>query len=315
MIMSFRHIAPLLLLGALLLWAGTARSQTLGSAGGLDPARYGPMAVGDTWTYAREAASVEGTRTCPSRTVTGYERLTVLRDTTINGVPHRIAACQRFSADGAPGGTDLLALRVDGRARYGRRLVDGGGCAFVGPPADAYSTYEESGAADVEVAGTPLRVDGVLRQSQAGATGHDEYTSWTFVADLGAIAFLYHDDAQRTMETYCREDALRLVHASVGGVEVGAQAVRSESAPPGPVGLAVDVAPQPAREGITVRLAGPAPRDVRVELLDLLGRRVRQWDGPQGLGRPLRVAGVPAGLYVIRVTTGGAAGTARVVLL
>ena len=85
-----------------------------------------------------------------------------------------------------------------------------------------------------------------------------------------------------------------------------------------PLGLAVSVAPNPSRGRTTVRFTLDAAGPVRVEVLDVLGRRARAVElGARGAGahaEPFDLGGLAPGLYVVRVRAGGAAGTARVVI-
>ncbi|MFN8177121.1 MAG: PQQ-dependent sugar dehydrogenase [bacterium] len=92
--------------------------------------------------------------------------------------------------------------------------------------------------------------------------------------------------------------------------------------------VALRVAPNPSRAGVgvTVRLRGGTTGEVRVEILDAAGARVRtiehasaaageasmQWDGKDAAGRL-----VPGGVYLVRVTSalGGVVGVGKVTLL
>ena len=85
--------------------------------------------------------------------------------------------------------------------------------------------------------------------------------------------------------------------------ELGAVASEGESGDPVPEGLGL-VYPNPAAGAATVGLTVYTERDVRVELLDVLGRRVRLL--ADGLFAPgtyevrVETAGLPAGTYVVR---------------
>ena len=88
---------------------------------------------------------------------------------------------------------------------------------------------------------------------------------------------------------------------------------------PEPDGLRLRVGPNPARGGATVRVGLDRTLEVRVDLVDLLGRRVRTlFVGTVEAGAeravPIRPGGLPSGVYVVRATTASASATARVVL-
>ena len=78
-------------------------------------------------------------------------------------------------------------------------------------------------------------------------------------------------------------------------------------------GVALDVRPNPLGRAGTLVLTLPAPAEARVDVLDLLGRRVAQLHvGPLGAGEhavPLDLTALPAGAYVVRAGVGGAVRT------
>jgi hypothetical protein len=111
---------------------------------------------------------------------------------------------------------------------------------------------------------------------------------------------------------------LTLTDASVPDL---AECAEILTTPPGPApdGLRLRVGPNPARGGTTVRVGPDRTLEVRVDLLDLLGRRVRTlFVGTVAAGTervvPIRPGGLPAGAYVVRASTASASATARVVL-
>ncbi|MGI4862300.1 MAG: endonuclease [Janthinobacterium lividum] len=68
----------------------------------------------------------------------------------------------------------------------------------------------------------------------------------------------------------------------------------------------LELYPNPATGRVSVRLPGAATRPATVEVLDALGRSVRQLTTTLGDATPaaLELAGLPAGLYAVRVSTG-----------
>lgn len=111
------------------------------------------------------------------------------------------------------------------------------------------------------------------------------------------------------------------VSASLGGaVSFGAMASLGScltSADGGPAhaadGLALSVFPQPARDRFTVAFDLPDVGDAKVELLDVAGRRLAEWDVPAGAGRrrltgslrEIRSPGAANGVLFVRVRAGG----------
>ncbi|RZK24082.1 MAG: T9SS type A sorting domain-containing protein [Hymenobacter sp.] len=77
-------------------------------------------------------------------------------------------------------------------------------------------------------------------------------------------------------------------------------AVRNNSAP-----AMLALYPNPATGRVSLRLPGAPTRPATVEILDALGRSVRQLSTPIGEATPATVelAGLPAGLYAVRVST------------
>ncbi len=109
-----------------------------------------------------------------------------------------------------------------------------------------------------------------------------------------------------------------LRYARVGGVEYGVQAFPSALAEGPGRSLSVRLGPSLASHRamlvVNARPSGPA----RVEVVDLLGRRVLALDRPLSAGRqsvPLDVSGLAPGAYVVRVAAGGEVGTARLTVV
>jgi uncharacterized membrane protein len=84
--------------------------------------------------------------------------------------------------------------------------------------------------------------------------------------------------------------------------------IATDPAPEGRIdALALSAYPNPTRASATAGIALPEASDVRAEVFDVLGRRVATLhEGPLAAGfhpLPLRTAALPAGLYVVRVST------------
>jgi len=88
-------------------------------------------------------------------------------------------------------------------------------------------------------------------------------------------------------------------------------------------GIALRVAPNPAQGEVTITFVAPAGKPWRAELLDLAGRRVADLGHGIGAGvtHTLRRSSLPAdgarraGLYWVRVTSGGQPASQRVVII
>jgi hypothetical protein len=106
-------------------------------------------------------------------------------------------------------------------------------------------------------------------------------------------------------------------HALVG-LDFSILTPSNEPGAAGPARGALDVAPNPFRDGATLALTLDRAQAVTVDVLDVLGRRVALLhDGPLAAGAAHRFrlegAALPAGLYLVRATGEGWAAARRVV--
>lgn len=109
-------------------------------------------------------------------------------------------------------------------------------------------------------------------------------------------------------------------NVDVPSPEGGLYAVDDEDGASEPLALALDAAyPNPASDRAIVRYALPTAADVRLEVYDVLGRRVAVLaDGPQPAGvyrAELRAATLPSGTYVVRLIAGGQTATQKITIL
>ena len=102
----------------------------------------------------------------------------------------------------------------------------------------------------------------------------------------------------------------------------GAAGARLAGAVPGgtgrPAALAVSVYPNPVRGRATVAVGVAAGGEVRAEAYDALGRRVASSGARVGPGMgtvPLDLSGLPAGVYLVRVTAGAETATRAVTVV
>lgn len=106
---------------------------------------------------------------------------------------------------------------------------------------------------------------------------------------------------------YISVDALRLTPLGIGATETG----------PGR-SLPLSLYPNPTWQHAHVAFALDTPGRVRVEVLDLLGRRVYADTTPLGAGPhrlPLDLAGQPVGVYIVRLQTPDGAATRKLTVL
>jgi len=139
------------------------------------------------------------------------------------------------------------------------------------------------------------------------------------------IVRLYAEIGPITFEDEYHPEPTRLVHARIDGVEYGSLAfvfpTSSEPDVAQPVATGFTAAfPNPARGVMQAEYSLAEPQTVTLELIDLLGRRVRETElGPQPAGEHdvrIDLGGLRPGLYVLRLRgDAGAEATRRVVVV
>lgn len=78
------------------------------------------------------------------------------------------------------------------------------------------------------------------------------------------------------------------------------------------------VGPNPTRSAARLPITLAVPSEVRLSVLDALGREVGGWQGALAAGEhrlPLALGGLPPGVYAVRVAAGEASATARVTVV
>ena len=106
-------------------------------------------------------------------------------------------------------------------------------------------------------------------------------------------------------------------YISVDAVRVNPRACPANEGGPG-AALGLAVAPNPARGSAAATFTLAAPADVRVSVVDLLGRTVRDERVRLAVGvQSVRIetAGLAGGLYVVRVEAGASVATARLAVV
>ncbi|HLT48302.1 MAG TPA: T9SS type A sorting domain-containing protein, partial [Rubricoccaceae bacterium] len=150
----------------------------------------------------------------------------------------------------------------------------------------------------------------------------DAGATWEAVGRAPEIAFLIHLKAAAVGPDGRLYVGLTENGPARGWVWRTAEVV-TVAAEPGPEvereGLGLEVHPNPSRGSAKVTLTLSRPSEVEVAVYDVLGRQVAVLaSGRYGAGAhalTLGGAGLPAGVYVVRVTAGSAVATTTVTLL
>ena len=275
--------------------------------------RYAPMSVGDEWQYA--------TTDFVGR-IEQYDRRQILDTRVIDGRTYY----GQVSGSFRPGEGDWSYTTETRYARFdtlSARVVNPSGLSLSSCPLDEPLT-EPGGEGSVICAedlwqsaiGGPVvleiggdRYETRFRSFPSSFADTGTASLAAGLGSIGAGGFMEPNVAQFLI--YAR---VRQPDGSV--LELGRQhAVAADDAPE-PGGLALAAGPSPTAGPVTLRLTLPATTAVRWEAFDALGRRVwhRESLEPAGDARaPLDLGDWPAGLYVVRATTGGGAATATVV--
>lgn len=282
---------------------------------------YYPLEFGNQWQYEFEGPCSEGEICQRGREVVGSE--------TVDGVEYFLIRNCRKESEGDVVCTDPVSVHYDDVART--VVIEGEdgtlydylyACDLAAP----FNLYGEvaCGTADFpdpHFLQTTGRYDGVF---DLGAGSSLEGSTKSFGGLFGGT--IYFAGIGRT---YSVGDAAQfgteLVYARIDGVEYGTPAfVFPTSSEPGgaqPVATAFTTAfPNPARGAMQAQYTLAEPQTVTLELIDVLGRRVRETEvGPQVAGpHDVRIdlSGLRAGLYVLRLRAeAGVEATRRVVVV
>ena len=284
--------------------------------------RYLPLEVGNQWQYHVD-------RFIETDFDFGYE---VTGEEVIDGEPHYLVRYCRLSDFGTEFScSDPVPVRYDeeNRGVVRRNQAEDGSISYtkyIVPFCPLDSAFGSDQEADCfELGGIYLSVSG-------------EYGSGVVVGGdvLGDTRKTYNDGLQGYGSVVAgvgytgytnvdTDEAETLIYTQLDGVEYGARAFVFPTADePGaaqPVTTAfTEVFPNPARTSVQAQYALGAPQAVTLELIDLLGRRVRAAElGRQGAGAhdvEIDTAGLRPGLYVLRLRgDAGAKATQRIVVL
>ena len=107
-------------------------------------------------------------------------------------------------------------------------------------------------------------------------------------------------------------------HASIPTTDAGSSTWTVTRAGPAAEALALTAGPNPVRAATTLRFALPAASDVRLAVVDALGRTVRRLDlGARPAGADdavLSAGGLAPGVYTVRLDAGARSTAVRVVV-
>ncbi len=277
--------------------------------------RYAPLAVGNVWQYQAS-----------SRFGPPYEHGTeLIGETEIDGEAYVLALrCEREGFDGS--GTVVcdapFPVRYDEDARAVLRRVEDA----QGTP--SFELYHASDYLPFIVSAVPCPLDAAFSEPDArdcGAFGSGVYgvsgaygvgfeglgdTEKVFGDMSGTVTSVAGVGAVGSENKEVGDFSETLVYARVGEEEIGEAlfefpvAGEGEAPVPAASGFTA-VFPNPAHEAVTVQYVLDAPQTVTLEVVDLLGRRVRtveagrQAAGPHAVS--VGVAGLPAGPYLLRL--------------
>ena len=215
-----------------------------------DPARYYPLAVGDTWHYSRELFDEH---------VTVRE---VTRDTSVADTAYAVVRERIYRR---PLGSDAFELEQDADAllRYDplstavyERHPEQGESQRTFPLGVDFGRCESDGCEYVAVSQEETEFG-------AGKMFESLATASVYVADIGLVGS-YAEIA------YSEE----LIYANVGGVEWGEPSVVARETNPRTQPLALTASPNPTAGPLAVTLRQRQRGAVRLEAFDALGRRV-----------------------------------------
>ncbi len=281
--------------------------------------RYLPLAVGNEWQY-REAVDIDeiiywGRKVIGEVEVEGqsYFQLETCEEGVDGTVTCGDPALVRYSGEYER----VVAYAEDGDVWWGGVPCDLS-LPFNGYPANEAGFYgceglpfdvvytAAFGAYDASWSIPPDAISGDTRKY----IGTPIFTGTVLYAGLGPVE--YHDELH--------PEFTRLVYARIGGEEVGTPAFafptsgEPDAAQP-TASTFTEVFPNPARGAVQAQYTLGSPQAVTLELIDLLGRRIRSTAmGPQAAGEHdvrIDTGGLRPGLYVLRLRGDAGAEAAR----
>ena len=270
-----------------------ARAQTPDPT---DPARYYPLDLGNVWEYL------------VSEKLSYFEaRVEIVQDTVLNGRAY-VVEFTKTRTPGSPswGSGYGVPIRFDPEAS----LV----YAYQEPSGEA--VWNRSGCPLNAAFGSVVSCQNTLTNVQGGldtffTLGDSSQVAVAALKRFASLDYTYVADIGWVRKIGFAGGETRLHYARIRGVEYGTSFSVAAEAPPSAVGLTLRTAGRAVL--LTDRDAGP----VRLDLFDLLGRRVAQvHDGDLASGeRRFELPAVAPGLYVARAAQGAARASVRVVVV
>ena len=280
--------------------------------------RFYPLAVGDTWTYRMTRGTCSPSHWECYPEFGGYVRRTVVADTLIAGDMWSVLEVELSSLDGDVLETSRCASRVAPDGRVEGRAVSGA--------CDTFERILQESERERWNLRQPVAPDEVPATVEVGDQSYPVEATRSFHLDIGGR----YDEASIETATdlgvvsYYMEFSLfrggTLEYARVGGVAYGGNPVASEDGTAAPAALALSAAyPNPFGSATALALAVPEAQAVRLAVYDVLGREVAVLlDGEVRAGaQTVRFdgAGLPSGVYLVRLTVGKHVATQRLTLV
>lgn len=267
--------------------------------------RYFPLEVGNVWEYS---VFVHATPMPPEY---GFERRTVVGDSTVEGRVYRKFFVEQYDEGGFEIGLHTRVYRLDTLSAEilkpefggGERVVFGTACGLDAPFPPKGSEIECVSGSYLTGVGYNQTVDISGDQVILAVKSFYEYPggNFSFGADIGLIE-------NQGCEGGCWD--YDLVYASVDGVEYGTPfPVSVESGLPVSSQLVIDtVYPNPTSGDTSIVLSVDQTQSVRIDVYDLLGRRLHVHEQVITAGRTtvnFESSDWPRGTYIIRAATSG----------
>jgi hypothetical protein len=304
-----RLLARPLAVVLLMVCAADAQAQE-GTPDTTDATRYLPFHVGAMWEYERWRDECAPWPPYCDPVPDGFLRREVMRDTLFNGQQAWILRDRHYSSRGFFYPPLNYIVRYDStEARaFGYSLS---GESWENWPEVFYCRLDAPFFGDADCAGyAEMHRWEVFDEPVTVKSFVTSFASHHFVADIGLVATNLGDFAH---------DGMDIVYAHVNGVEYGTRftvRLEPELGVPDPFGLAIH--PNPIQLSGTLSLRMGAADHVRIEVFDMLGRRMAiLHNGPLPGGEhkiAINAISFPAGTYVIRVLAEGhAAGVSFIV--